>query len=130
MSRISSVRFLSFASSFYLSVDHGTGEVTHEEAGMNWIRTTIISGAMICCAGCATVTVGPPPEPGGKVAVCHKGKKTIYVGESAVDAHLAHGNYVGRCRQGFAGVRLDAFTSGNPVSGLLNGTGWRLRNHI
>jgi hypothetical protein len=65
---------------------------------MNLIRTTIIYGAMICCAGCAIVPVGTPTQEGGKVAVCHKGKKTIYVGESAVDAHLAHGDYVGMCR--------------------------------
>ncbi len=65
---------------------------------MNLIKTAIVSGAMISCAGCAVVTVGTPPEAGGKVAVCHKGKKTIYVGESAVDAHLAHGDYVGMCR--------------------------------
>ncbi|MRR07003.1 MAG: hypothetical protein EG828_08665 [Deltaproteobacteria bacterium] len=65
---------------------------------MNLIRTTIISGAMMCCAGCAVVSVGTPPETGGKVAVCHKGKKTIYVDDSAVDAHLGHGDYVGMCR--------------------------------
>jgi hypothetical protein len=65
---------------------------------MNLIRRTIISGAVVCCAGCAVVTLGPPPQAGGKVAVCHKGKKTIYVGEAAVDAHLAHGDYVGMCR--------------------------------
>ena len=65
---------------------------------MNLIRATIISGAMFCSAGCAVVTVGTPTEEGGKVAVCHKGKKTIYVDEAAVDAHLAHGDYVGMCR--------------------------------
>jgi len=65
---------------------------------MNLIRMTIISGVMICCAGCAVVSVVPPTGAGGKVAVCHKGKKTIYVDEAAVDAHLAHGDYVGMCR--------------------------------
>lgn len=65
---------------------------------MNLIRTAIISGAMFCFAGCAVVTVGTQPEAGGKVAVCHKGKKTLYVDESAVDAHLGHGDYVGACR--------------------------------
>jgi hypothetical protein len=65
---------------------------------MKLIRMTMISGAMFCFAGCAVVAVGPPPQAGGKVAVCHKGKKTIHVGESAVDAHLAHGDYVGMCR--------------------------------
>jgi hypothetical protein len=65
---------------------------------MNLIRMTIISGAVICCAGCAVVSVGAPTEAGGKVPVCHKGKKTIYVDEAAVDAHLAHGDYLEMCR--------------------------------
>ncbi|MRR53934.1 MAG: hypothetical protein EG822_05395 [Deltaproteobacteria bacterium] len=65
---------------------------------MNLIRATIISGAMFCCAGCAVVSVGNPTQAGGKVPVCHKGKKTIYVDEAAVDAHLGHGDYVGMCR--------------------------------
>lgn len=65
---------------------------------MNLFRTIIISAAMIGCAGCAVIAVGPQPETGGKVAVCHKGKKTIYVDESAVDAHLGHGDHVGMCR--------------------------------
>jgi len=65
---------------------------------MNLIRAIIISATMVGCAGCAVVAVGPQPEAGGKVAVCHKGKKTIYVDESAVDAHLGHGDYVGMCR--------------------------------
>lgn len=65
---------------------------------MNLFRTILISGAMIGCAGCAVIAVGPQPGTGGKVAVCHKGKKTIYVDEAAVDAHLGHGDYVGMCR--------------------------------
>jgi hypothetical protein len=36
----------------------------------------------------------PPPE---KVTICHKGKKTISVGASAVPAHLAHGDTLGAC---------------------------------
>ncbi len=65
---------------------------------MNLVRMTIILGAMICCAGCSVVSVGTPTGAGGKVAVCHKGKKTIYVDESALDAHLRHGDYLGMCR--------------------------------
>ncbi len=65
---------------------------------MNVIRMMIFVGAILGCAGCAVVAVGPGPEPGCKVAVCHKGKKTIYVDESAVDAHLRHGDYLGVCR--------------------------------
>ena len=74
------------------------GEYTYEEADVILIKATIISGVMLCCAGCAVVSVGTPTQAGGKVAVCHKGKKTIYVDESAVDAHLAHGDYPGMCR--------------------------------
>ena len=54
----------------------------------------IVLGMM---AGC--VVVEPAPEQQDhKIAVCHKGKKTLYVGDSAVDAHLNHGDYVGPCR--------------------------------
>lgn len=45
--------------------------------------------------GC--VVVAPEPVQDNKTAVCHKGKKTLYVGDSAVDAHLKHGDYVGAC---------------------------------
>ena len=34
---------------------------------------------------------------GKKVVVCHKGKKTIKVGKSAVRAHLRHGDTLGTC---------------------------------
>jgi hypothetical protein len=44
------------------------------------------------------VSLRDPAQSDGKLAVCHKGKKTIYVGESAVDAHLGHGDHVGVCR--------------------------------
>jgi hypothetical protein len=53
----------------------------------------IVLGMM---AGC--VVVEPAPEQDHKTAVCHKGKKTLYVGDAAVDAHLNHGDYVGPCR--------------------------------
>lgn len=41
----------------------------------------------------------PADEVGGqeKVAVCHKGKKTLSVGASALDAHLRHGDVSGAC---------------------------------
>jgi hypothetical protein len=65
---------------------------------MNLIRMTFVFGALVCFSGCAVVSVGTPTGADGKVAVCHKGKKTIYVDESAVDAHLGHGDYVGVCR--------------------------------
>lgn len=34
---------------------------------------------------------------GNVVFVCHKGKKTLELPRSAVDAHLAHGDWLGRC---------------------------------
>jgi len=34
---------------------------------------------------------------GNKVTICHKGKKTLSVSANAVDAHLAHGDYLGSC---------------------------------
>jgi|SoiMethySBSTD1v2_1073268.scaffolds.fasta_scaffold6912425_1 hypothetical protein len=33
----------------------------------------------------------------GDVLVCHKGKKTLSLPPSAVDAHLGHGDRRGRC---------------------------------
>ncbi|MDD2321799.1 MAG: hypothetical protein PHO83_17280 [Geobacteraceae bacterium] len=49
--------------------------------------------------GCALHVAAPPPAPEqGKVAVCHKGKNTLYVDDNAVKAHLKHGDYLGPCR--------------------------------
>ena len=39
----------------------------------------------------------PTPPPQGKVAVCHKGKKTLYLPKPAVRAHLRHGDIEGSC---------------------------------
>ena len=38
-----------------------------------------------------------PGAPGG-VLVCHKGKKTMTLPESALGGHLGHGDYRGPCR--------------------------------
>jgi hypothetical protein len=35
--------------------------------------------------------------PSGKVALCHKGKKTIEVQSHAVPGHLRHGDELGEC---------------------------------
>jgi len=61
---------------------------------MNLYIKMIICLIMICCSGCVIDKV---PGSGDKVAICHKGK-TIYVDESAVKAHLKHGDYLGHCR--------------------------------
>jgi hypothetical protein len=39
----------------------------------------------------------PTPPPSGKVAVCHKGRKTIIISARAVPAHLRHGDTLGPC---------------------------------
>jgi hypothetical protein len=38
--------------------------------------------------------------PDGRVTLCHKGKKTITVGASAVESHLDHGDALGACSDG------------------------------
>lgn len=63
-------------------------------------RNILLSVLMLSlgAAGCVVHHQHHDPPPAGKVAICHKGKKTIYVPESAVKAHLGHGDYPGRCR--------------------------------
>jgi hypothetical protein len=61
------------------------------------LKKALIIAWMLICFGCAVAKEVKSPE-SGKVAVCHKGKKTIYIDESAVKAHLGHGDYMGPCR--------------------------------
>lgn len=63
---------------------------------MNLFKTAVIGILMILCCGCSVAIEDSVPDTSGKVAVCHKGK-TIYVDESAVNAHLGHGDYLGTC---------------------------------
>ncbi len=65
---------------------------------MGLLKKGIIIIFTISCFGCVAVQEETVPESGGKVAICHKGKKTIYVSESAANAHLGHGDYMGECR--------------------------------
>jgi hypothetical protein len=44
-----------------------------------------------------TSTPTPTPPPVRKVALCHKGEKTISVGASAVPGHMRHGDTLGPC---------------------------------
>ena len=37
---------------------------------------------------------------GKKVTICHKGKNTITISQSALKAHLAHGDKLGACQNG------------------------------
>jgi hypothetical protein len=67
------------------------------------MKPTILMFAflMVTLSGCALVVHEPVtsmPASGGKVAVCHKGKKTLYVAPAALKAHLNHGDYRGVCR--------------------------------
>jgi hypothetical protein len=62
---------------------------------VNQSRNTLSAIFLLLATGCAVVV--PAPVQDGKTPVCHKGKKTLYVGDSAVDAHLKHGDYVGEC---------------------------------
>ncbi len=61
---------------------------------MNLFMKTIVSLIMISCLGCVIDRV---PKSSDKVAICHKGK-TIHVDDSAVKAHLKHGDYIGYCK--------------------------------
>ncbi len=65
---------------------------------MNLLKTAVIFVSIILFLGCSVVVEETAPGPGGKKAICHKGKKTIYVDDAAVKAHLGHGDYMGPCR--------------------------------
>jgi len=64
---------------------------------MALIKSALILFLLISCFGCAVGMEERAPKAKSKVAVCHKGKKTIYVDEAAVKAHLGHGDYLGPC---------------------------------
>jgi len=65
---------------------------------MSLLEKALLIVSMISCIGCAVVMEEQAPQADGKVAVCHKGKKTIYVDDAAVKAHLGHGDYLGPCK--------------------------------
>lgn len=56
-----------------------------------------VFAAALLLSGCATYGYGADPYHDDKVAVCHKNKKTLMLPESAVDAHLGHGDTLGPC---------------------------------
>ena len=68
------------------------------EVVMSLLEKALLVVSMISLFGCAVVMEEQAPPAGGKVAVCHKGKKTIYVDDAAVKAHLGHGDYLGPCK--------------------------------
>lgn len=60
---------------------------------MKWPPVAIWFVALIV-SGCAVHGSPHGPE---NVAVCHKSKKTLVLPESAVEAHLGHGDTLGPC---------------------------------
>jgi hypothetical protein len=65
---------------------------------MHILKKTIIFVSIISSFGCAVAMEGSAPRTKEKVTLCHKSKKTIHVDDSAVKAHLGHGDYMGPCR--------------------------------
>jgi hypothetical protein len=59
--------------------------------------------------GCVSTSTAPPAMSGHKTTICHippgnpANEHTITVGNPAVPAHLAHGDYIGPCRCADAG---------------------------
>ncbi len=64
---------------------------------MRHIIIGIVGILVLACSGCAVHLEEMVPTPDANVAICHKGKKTLYVNESAVAAHLGHGDTRGVC---------------------------------
>jgi len=57
------------------------------------VRAVLLAGAaMLALAGCAAT-----PYAQDKVTICHKNKKTLVLPQSAVSAHLGHGDVYGPC---------------------------------
>ena len=69
-----------------------------------------VAAAVLVALGLGAVTVGHTTAGDAKVAVCHippgnpANRHTIHVGPAAVNAHLAHGDYVGACGLGGGGA--------------------------
>ncbi len=59
-------------------------------------RITLLAGCavVLVLSGCATYGT---PYGDDKVTICHKNRKTLVLPESAVSAHLGHGDTYGPC---------------------------------
>ena len=73
-----------------------------QETLMSKKRLALRSGLALVVAfvgsvtmSCAVAVHDSGPD---KVLVCHKGKNTLSVSSSALQAHLGHGDYRGACR--------------------------------
>jgi hypothetical protein len=70
----------------------------------NGAQVDILSSLLIACQQPTIAPTNTPEE--GKVTICHippgnpENAHTLEVGASAVSAHLAHGDYLGECRDG------------------------------
>ncbi len=60
---------------------------------MKIIITVVLT---MLASSCAVVPV--TGKGGNSNLVCHKGKQTLELPESAVRAHINHGDYLGQCR--------------------------------
>lgn len=69
---------------------------------MGFAGKALVLFGLLTCFGCAVAVEEAEQDPGppgqNKIAICHKGKKTQYVPEAALKAHLNHGDYLGECR--------------------------------
>ena len=78
-----------------------TGPITMETDDMRQnnvtmqfpVRAPLLAGALaLALTGCVAT-----PYAQDKVTICHKNKKTLVLPQSAVSAHLGHGDVYGPC---------------------------------
>ena len=64
------------------------------------LRLTLAGLALVALVftGCTVHSVPGSQGQADKILVCHKGKNTLEVAESALKAHLDHGDTRGPCR--------------------------------
>lgn len=66
------------------------------------MKTTLVLALTLGLAACGSYGHrdygrGPPKGGGDTVLICHKGKKTMELPRSSVNAHIAHGDRHGAC---------------------------------
>ena len=62
-----------------------------------WIQASALLAVTATGTACSVHHVEPAHGHAEKVYVCHKGKKTLEVADSALPAHLDHGDRSGPC---------------------------------
>ena len=73
------------------------GEAVHQPQGRPRAALLAIALSVLALSACGTISPGQPYRGGDTVLLCHKGKKTMELPRSALDAHLGHGDRRGRC---------------------------------